>query len=122
MMEAMTSPAIEVTGLQKAYGPHVAVSGVDFSVARGEVFGLLGPNGAGKTSTVEILEGYRRRDAGEVAVLGCDPGRDRAKMLPHIGIVLQKTGVDRYLTVIETVRLYASYYPRPRSPDEVVDL
>jgi ABC-2 type transport system ATP-binding protein len=83
---------------------------------------LLGPNGAGKTTTVEILEGYRRRDGGEVTVLGWDPGRERKRMLPRVGIVLQKTGIDRYLTVIETVQLYASYYPRPRSPDEVVDL
>ena len=71
---------------------------------------------------MEILEGYRRRDGGEVSVLGYDPGRDRAKIKPRVGIVLQQTGVDRYLTVSETVQMYASYYPRPRSPDEVIDL
>ena len=114
--------AVRVRGLVKSYGSVQAVRGIDLDIRHGEIFALLGPNGAGKTSTVEILEGYRRRDGGEVAVLGCDPGRDRAKMLPHVGIVLQKTGIDRYLTVIETVRLYASYYPRPRSPDEVVEL
>jgi len=113
---------VRVRGLVKSYGPVQAVRGIDLDIGSGEIFALLGPNGAGKTTTVEILEGYRRRDGGEVAVLGCDPGRDRATMLPRVGIVLQKTGVERYLTVIETVQMYASYYPRPRSPDEVVDL
>jgi ABC-2 type transport system ATP-binding protein len=114
--------AVRVRGLVKSYGSVQAVRGIDLDIRHGEIFALLGPNGAGKTSTVEILEGYRRRDSGEVAVLGCDPGRDRAKMLPRVGIVLQKTGVERYLTVIESVRMYASYYPKPRSPDEVVEL
>jgi ABC-2 type transport system ATP-binding protein len=86
--------AVRVRGLVKSYGSVQAVRGIDLDIRHGEIFALLGPNGAGKTSTVEILEGYRRRDGGEVAVLGCDPGRDRAKMLPHVGIVLQKTGVD----------------------------
>ena len=71
----MTSgvPAIEVTGLSKAYGSRHALRGVDFTVERGEVFGLLGPNGAGKTTTVEVLEGYRARDSGAVSVLGARP-------------------------------------------------
>jgi ABC-2 type transport system ATP-binding protein len=116
------SPAVRVRGLVKSYGGVHAVRGVDLDIHHGEIFALLGPNGAGKTTTVEILEGYRRRDGGEVSVLGFDPGRQRAKMLPRIGIVLQKTGVDRYLTVAETVTLYANYYPKPRSPAEVVDL
>jgi ABC-2 type transport system ATP-binding protein len=114
--------AVRVRGLIKSYGPVQAVRGVDLDIRSGEIFALLGPNGAGKTTTVEILEGYRRRDGGEVTVLGWDPGRERARMLPRVGIVLQKTGIERYLTVIETVQMYASYYPRPRSPDEVVDL
>jgi ABC-2 type transport system ATP-binding protein len=113
---------VRVRGLVKSYGPVQAVRGIDLEIRSGEIFALLGPNGAGKTTTVEILEGYRRRDGGEVTVLGWDPGRERKRMLPRVGIVLQKTGIDRYLTVIETVQLYASYYPRPRSPDEVVDL
>ena len=96
--------------------------GIDLDIKSGEVFALLGPNGAGKTTTVEILEGYRHRDGGEVSVLGVDPGRDRRKMLARVGIVLQKTGVDRYLTVAETIQMFASYYPRPRRPDEVIDL
>jgi ABC-2 type transport system ATP-binding protein len=116
------SPAVRVRGLVKSYGGVQAVRGIDLDIQHGEIFALLGPNGAGKTTTVEILEGYRRRDGGEVTVLGFDPGRERAKILPRIGIVLQKTGVDRYLTVTETVALYASYYPKPRSPAEVVDL
>src|SRR6202035_2468208 len=99
-----------------AYGGVNAVAGIDSHIARGEVFALLGPNGAGKTTTVEILEGYRQRDGGEVLVLGHDPGRERAKVKPGIGIVLQKTGLDPYLTVAETVRMYANYYPRPRKP------
>jgi ABC-2 type transport system ATP-binding protein len=115
-------PAVRVRGLVKSYGLVQAVRGIDLDIMSGEIFALLGPNGAGKTTTVEILEGYRRRDGGEVTVLGWDPGRERKRMLPRVGIVLQKTGIDRYLTVIETVQLYASYYPRPRSPDEVVDL
>jgi ABC-2 type transport system ATP-binding protein len=114
--------AVRVSGLVKSYGDVAAVRGVDFEIARGEVFALLGPNGAGKTTTVEILEGYRRRDAGDVAVLGVDPGRHRARLKPRIGIVLQSTGVDRYLTVAETIAMYSGYYPHPRPVDEVIDL
>ena len=114
--------AVRVRGLVKSYGDVQAVRGIDLDIQAGEIFALLGPNGAGKTTTVEILEGYRRRDRGEVSVLGLDPGRDRAPLKARIGIVLQKTGVDRYLTVAETIRMYASYYPRPRPPEEVIDL
>src|SRR5579872_3817622 len=116
------SPAVRVRGLVKSYGGVQAVRGIDLDIQHGEIFALLGPNGAGKTTTVEILEGYRRRDGGEFTVFGFDPDPERAKMLPRVGIVLQKTGVDRYLTVAETVTMYASYYPNPRSPAEVVDL
>jgi ABC-2 type transport system ATP-binding protein len=114
--------AVRVRGLVKSYGSVQAVRGIDLDIRQGEIFSLLGPNGAGKTTTVEILEGYRRRDGGDVTVFGYDPGRERARMLPRVGIVLQKTGVDRYLTVAETVRMYASYYPSPRAPDEVIGL
>ena len=116
------SPAVRVRGLVKSYGPVQAVRGIDLDIHPGEIFALLGPNGAGKTTTIEILEGYRSRDSGEVLVLGHDPGRERAKIKPRVGIVLQKTGVDRYLTVAETIQLFASYYPRPRPVDEVIDL
>ena len=114
--------AIYVRGLTKSYGDVAAVRGIDLEVARGEVFALLGPNGAGKTTTVEILEGYRRRDHGDVHVLGLDPGTQRRALKKRIGIVLQSTGVDRYLTVTETIAMYAGYYPRPRPVDEVIEL
>ena len=118
----MSDRAIEVTGLRKTYGDLEAVAGIDLVVDVGEVFALLGPNGAGKTTTVEILEGYRERTAGEVSVLGHDPARRERALRERIGIVLQATGVDPYLTVRETVDLYANYYPSPRDVDEVVGL
>ena len=118
----MTERVIDVRGLHKSYGDVEAVAGVDLHVDRGEVFALLGPNGAGKTTTVEILEGYRDRTAGDVSVLGHDPAKPEADLKRRIGIVLQSTGVDPYLTVRETVTLYAGFYPSPRDVDEVVDL
>jgi ABC-2 type transport system ATP-binding protein len=114
--------AVRVRGLRKAYGPVEAVRGIDFEIRVGEIFALLGPNGAGKTTTVEMLEGYRSRDGGEVSVLGCDPGRERGRLKPQLGIVLQSTGVEPYLTVRETLRMYASVYPHPRPVDEVLEL
>ncbi|HLA92344.1 MAG TPA: ABC transporter ATP-binding protein [Actinomycetota bacterium] len=118
----MGDEAIAVRGLHKSYGDVQAVRGIDLTVERGEVFALLGPNGAGKTTAVEILEGYRERSAGEVDVLGHDPAKRSRAMRERIGIVLQSTGVDPYLTVRETIRLYAGYYPSPRDPDEVIEL
>jgi ABC-2 type transport system ATP-binding protein len=114
--------AISVRGLRKAYGGLEAVRGVDFEIARGEVFGLLGPNGAGKTTTVEILEGYRRRDGGEVTVLGHDPERPGPRFRQEIGVVLQQSELFPNLTVLETHRLFAGYYERPRDVDEVIEL
>ncbi len=114
--------AIEVRGLTKSYGDVHAVRGIDLFVERGKIFALLGPNGAGKTTTVEILEGYRSRDGGTVQVLGYDPARQRRQLKSQIGIVLQSSGMDRYLTVSETVTMYAGYYPRPRPVDEVINL
>ncbi len=114
--------AVRVRGLVKSYSGVQAVRGIDLEIRRGEIFALLGPNGAGKTTTVEILEGYRRRDDGEVSVLGCDPFRDRGRLKPQIGIVLQSTGVERYLTVRETVTMYAGFYSHPRPVDEVIDV
>ncbi|HEX6401232.1 MAG TPA: ABC transporter ATP-binding protein [Actinomycetota bacterium] len=113
---------IEVRGLRKSYGDVEAVRGIDLHVDRGEVFALLGPNGAGKTTTVEILEGYRERTDGDVSVLGHDPADQELDLRRKIGIVLQSTGVDPYLTVRETVDLYAGYYPAPRDVDEVIDV
>jgi ABC-2 type transport system ATP-binding protein len=114
--------AVHVRGLVKSYGDVDAVRGIDLEIARGEVFALLGPNGAGKTTTVEILEGYRHRDGGDVTVLGLDPGTQRVALKKRIGIVLQSTGVDRYLTVAEVIAMYAGYYPHPRPVDAVIEL
>jgi ABC-2 type transport system ATP-binding protein len=116
------SVAIEVRGLRKSYGDVEAVAGIDLSIGVGEVFALLGPNGAGKTTSVEILEGYRERSAGEVFVLGHDPAKRERAFRRRIGIVLQSTGIDPYLTVRETVDMFATYYPQPRNVDEVLDL
>jgi ABC-2 type transport system ATP-binding protein len=114
--------AIEVRGLSKSYPGRDAVRGIDFTVTRGEVFGLLGPNGAGKTTTVEILEGHRTRTAGDVRVLGFDPGDRPRELRQRIGIVLQSTGMYRHLTVREAVAYWATLYPRPRDVDEVLAL
>jgi len=122
MRPVSTSPAIEVHGLRKAYGEHQAVRGIDFAVGRGEVFGLLGPNGAGKTTTVEILEGYRTRDGGDVSVLGFDPQRRERALRERLGIVLQSCGFDRHLTPREMVAHWAALYPHPRDPAEVIRL
>ena len=114
--------AISVRGLRKSYGALEAVRGIDFEVARGEVFGLLGPNGAGKTTTVEILEGYRKRDAGEVEVFETDPATAGGEWRERIGVVLQSSAMYETLTVVESLRLFAGYYERPRPVDEVVEL
>ena len=121
-MTAASEPAVELRGLRKSYGPLEAVRGVDLRVERGEVFALLGPNGAGKTTTVEIIEGHRTRDAGDVRVLGHDPGRNERALKQRVGIVLQQTGVEEYLTVREAVELTAGYYPAPRDVDETIAL
>jgi ABC-2 type transport system ATP-binding protein len=113
--------AITVRGLTRTYAGTVAVDGLDLDVHRGEVFALLGPNGAGKTTTVEILEGYRRLDAGEVRVLGTDPQDGDRTWRQRIGIVLQSSTDQAELTVAELVHHFARYYPRPRDPDELID-
>ena len=118
----MSDPAIHVRGLRKAYGEFEAVRGIDFAVERGEIFGLLGPNGAGKTTTVEILEGYRMRSAGEISVLGFDPGQRPAQLRARIGIVLQTTGLYRHIRVREAVVHFGAMYPHPRDADEVIAL
>jgi ABC-2 type transport system ATP-binding protein len=114
---------IEVKGLKKSYGDVHAVRGLDLSIAQGEIFSLLGPNGAGKTTTVEILEGFRTRDAGSVSVLGFDPqtrGHESRIWRNRIGIVLQSYSDAGDLTVIETIKHFSGYYSNPRNVDEVI--
>jgi ABC-2 type transport system ATP-binding protein len=114
--------AVEVHGLRKSYGDFEAVRGIDFELRAGEVFGLLGPNGAGKTTTVEILVGYRRRDAGEVKVLGEDPATTDKEWRGRIGVVPQTGELFPNLTVQENLDLFAGYYDQPRPPQEVLTL
>ena len=115
--------AVSVQGLTKSYGPVEAVRGISFEVGAGEVFALLGPNGAGKSTTVEILEGHRRADSGEVSVLGFDPARAGREFRDRIGIVLQESTVDTSeITVAEALDTFGAAYRRPRDRDEVIEL
>lgn len=114
--------AIEIRGLRKSYGEFEAVRGIDLVARRGEVLAILGPNGAGKTTTVEILEGYRQRDGGEVSVLGVDPAEPSRAWRERIGIVLQDCELLGQLTVREQLEMTAGYYSAPRSIDETIAL
>ncbi|HEY0279755.1 MAG TPA: ABC transporter ATP-binding protein [Solirubrobacterales bacterium] len=118
----MPDSAISIKGLRMSYGETEAVRGIDLEVHQGEIFAFLGPNGAGKTSTVEILEGYRKRTGGEVSVLGEDPAHAGSAWRDRIGIVLQSNSLDPYLTVRESLELYAGYFSHPRSVEEVIAL
>jgi ABC-2 type transport system ATP-binding protein len=117
-----STSAVMVSDLSKGYPGVAAVDGIDLDIRHGEVFALLGPNGAGKTTTVEILEGFRHRDRGAVAVLGHDPARASRAWRARIGIVLQLASAGPELTVLEMVRHFATFYPRPRPPEEVIGL
>ena len=117
--------AIKVRGLKKSYGGKIAVNGIDLEVVQGEIFAILGPNGAGKTTTVEILEGYRDRDSGDVAVLELDPehlGSHSSSWRNRIGIVLQSTSDAGDLSVSETIHHFSHYYTNPKNPDDVITL
>ena len=121
-MGIISEPAISVRGLKKSYGDVAAVHDISFDVMPGEVFALLGPNGAGKTTTIEILEGYRQATDGEVSVLGFNPTNRMPGFRERVGIVLQQTGANTYLTVRETLDLFGSYYQDSRSTNEVLEL
>ena len=119
-----TATAIEVRGLVKKYANKTAVAGIDLTVEQGEIFALLGPNGAGKTTTVEILEGYRSANSGDIKVLGFDPatkGSAGQKWRNRIGIVLQSASDAADLSVIETVSHFANYYENPKDIDQVIN-
>ncbi|HEY3960439.1 MAG TPA: ABC transporter ATP-binding protein [Solirubrobacteraceae bacterium] len=120
--ERAGEPLIEIKDLCKSYGSVIAVDGLNLSVSEGEVFGLLGPNGAGKTTTFEILEGFRKRDAGSVRVLGVDPEKAETAWRAQIGVVFQTCGLQPRLTVEELLALYGGFYPTPRSIEETIRL
>jgi ABC-2 type transport system ATP-binding protein len=115
-------PAIRARNLGKAFAGRRILDGVSLDVARGEVVALLGPNGAGKTTTVEILEGYRTPDSGEVEVLGAVPWRGDRAWRARIGLMLQEGGVDPRLTPTEALALYGAFHAQPRDVDELLDL
>lgn len=122
-MDHITSPdtpAVSVRGLRKQYGAVAAVDGIDLDIHRGETFALLGPNGAGKSTTIEILEGYRLRTAGEVGVLGTDPAHGGLDWKARLGIVLQSASEPGQYTVREQLAHFARFYPDPRDVDEVI--
>ena len=119
---AVADPVIRVAGLQKHYGETRAVDGVSFEVPAGTVFGLLGPNGAGKSTTVEILEGLRQPDGGEVLVLGIDAVHHPDDLKPRIGVSLQTAALYPKLTVVEVLDLFRSFYPKGRSTADLIDL
>ncbi len=115
-------PAVECRSLEVRYGQRVAVDGLSFAIARGEVLAILGPNGAGKTSTVETLEGYRRPSAGQVRVLGLDPRKEHRTLVKRIGVMLQRGGVYPTVTARQVVSLFAHYYDNPEDPAALLEL
>src|SRR3954468_8251586 len=112
---------IEVKDLTKRYGEQTAVDGVSFTVEKGEIFGILGPNGAGKTTTVESIAGLRTPDAGTIRVLGLDPRRDRDRLRSLVGVQLQESELPDRLTVIEALRLFASFYAKPADTRRLIE-
>jgi ABC-2 type transport system ATP-binding protein len=116
----MSAPPLRVRGLRKAYADVVAVNGLDLEIASGECFGLLGPNGAGKTTTIEICEGLLQPDEGEVSVLGKSWERDEHELRERLGIQLQETQMSEKLTVIETLRLFRSFYKKGGDVDAIL--
>ena len=116
------APIISVEGLEKSYGDLEVIKGIDFSVEKGEVFAILGPNGTGKTTCVEILEGYRKANSGNLSVLGFEPDTNNQKFKERIGIVVQTSGVEEELTLMEALDLYASTYQNPKDSRELLEM
>src|SRR5438045_2954288 len=116
----MPNPVLHVENLTKRYGEVQAVRGISFAVAEGEVFGLLGPNGAGKTTTIEILEGLRTPDGGNISVCGFDPRTHGEELKHEIGAALQSTSLPDKIRVSEAIRLFASFYKRRRNVDDLL--
>src|ERR1700761_698303 len=112
---------VEVRGLRKVYGRRTVVNGVSFSVEPGEIFGILGPNGAGKTTTVECIGGLRHRDGGKISVAGMAPAKEGTAFREVLGIQLQESRLPDKMTVIEALDLYASFYPNPHAPEELLE-
>ncbi|HET9972933.1 MAG TPA: ABC transporter ATP-binding protein, partial [Streptosporangiaceae bacterium] len=117
----MMTAVIEVTGLTKRYGGQAVVDGISLHVEQGEIFGILGPNGAGKTTAVECMEGLRKRDGGQVRILGLDPMADRQRLHLRIGVQLQESQLQEKLKVREALELYASFYPHPADWRELLE-
>ncbi|MGH2514007.1 MAG: ABC transporter ATP-binding protein, partial [Candidatus Limnocylindrales bacterium] len=114
-------PAIEVKGLRKVYDGRPVVNGLSFSVQAGTIYAILGPNGAGKTTTVEILEGYREADDGQVRVLGLDPARTGARLRGRVGLMLQGGGIYPQARPREILHLYARFFRDPLDPDMLLE-
>tara|TARA_B100000678_G_scaffold47619_2_gene37298 strand:+ start:18123 stop:19010 length:888 start_codon:yes stop_codon:yes gene_type:complete len=114
--------AIDTNQLTKKYGDFQAVNNVSLRVRKGEIFALLGPNGAGKTTTVEILEGHRSKTSGQVKVLGMDPSKNSTEFRSRVGIVLQETGIEQYLTAVEILEQFTNFYESPRSISELLEM
>ncbi len=119
--QASAGPVITVDRLCKTYGPEAGVRDVSFSVSAGEIFGIIGPNGAGKTTTVECVCGLRVPDSGAVSVLGLDPRADRAMVRETVGVQLQESALPPFIKVNEVLDLFASFYPHPADPAELMD-
>jgi len=116
-----TDPAVDIVGLAKSYGRTAAVAGLTLRAERAQVTAILGPNGAGKTTTVEICEGYRRADAGQVRVLGLDPVRDARTLKPRVGVMLQAGGIPTTARAGEYLRVMARFYAQPIDPGLLID-
>jgi ABC-2 type transport system ATP-binding protein len=116
-----TDPAVDIVGLAKSYGRTAAVAGLTLRAERAQVTAILGPNGAGKTTTVEICEGYRRADAGQVRVLGLDPVRDARVLRPRVGVMLQAGGIPTTARAGEYLRVMARFYAQPIDPAQLID-